>query len=68
MKKHKVLIVEYNSLVAKDLQKCLSNFGYITLKPVTSGEAVIEALESGMPDLVLMDIKLNGAMDGIAAA
>ncbi|MFA5117729.1 MAG: PAS domain S-box protein [Candidatus Omnitrophota bacterium] len=68
MKKQRVLIVEDNSLVAKDLQKCLSNFGYMTLKPVTSGEAVIEAVESGMPDLVLMDIKLKGAMDGIAAA
>jgi PAS domain S-box-containing protein len=68
MKKNRVLIVEDNSLVAKDLQKSVSSFGYITLKPVASGEAVLEAVESGMPDLVLMDIKLKGAMDGIAAA
>ncbi len=68
MKKNRVLIVEDNSLVAKDLQKSVSSFGYITLKPVASGEAVLEAVESGTPDLVLMDIKLKGAMDGIAAA
>ncbi|MFA6216757.1 MAG: PAS domain S-box protein [Candidatus Omnitrophota bacterium] len=67
MKKYRVLIVEDNSIVAKDLEKSLLSFGYRVLKPVATGEAVLEAVQQGKPDLVLMDIKLKGAMDGIAA-
>jgi diguanylate cyclase (GGDEF)-like protein/PAS domain S-box-containing protein len=64
----KVLIVEDNHLVAEDLRLKLDNYNYNVLGIVANGLAAIESAAHLCPDVVLMDIILDGAMDGIQAA
>ena len=66
--KAKILIVEDESINAKLLESRVRKFGYIPVGPVPTGEAAIELALREKPDLVLMDIKLQGDMDGIDAA
>ncbi|NQU64210.1 MAG: response regulator [SAR324 cluster bacterium] len=63
-----VLVVEDEVFIAVGLQKKLENFGYIVTDIATTGEEAIEKAISTRPDLILMDIVLNGEMDGITAA
>lgn len=61
-----VLIVEDDGLIALSLLEFLKRSGYDTPGPVASGEDAIEYLEKfPLPDLILMDIALDGRMDGI---
>ncbi|NVO01484.1 MAG: response regulator [Bacteroidetes bacterium] len=68
MAKLKILIVEDESIVAKDIQNSLKKLGYIVPTIVSSGEKAIEEVEQTRPDLILMDIMLKGEMTGIEAA
>ena len=68
MAKLKVLIVEDESIVAKDIQNSLKKMGYIVTAVVSSGEKGIDEIEQSRPDLILMDIMLKGDMTGIEAA
>lgn len=63
-----ILIVEDESIVAEDIHDSLQNLGYIAAATVSSGEEAIAKAEEIHPSLVLMDIKLEGAMDGVEAA
>lgn len=63
----KILIVEDEGIVAKDIKKRLENLGYTVPAIVPSGEEAIRAAKEN-PDLVLMDIVLKGDIDGIKAA
>jgi PAS domain S-box-containing protein len=68
MTKANILVVEDEAIVAKDLRNRLQRFGYMVPAVASSGqEAVNKALEL-RPDLVLMDIRLKGQMDGVEAA
>ncbi len=61
----KILIVEDESIVALDISNRLIKMGYKVLAIAASGhEAIQKALELS-PDLILMDIKLKGEMDGV---
>ncbi|MBN1532000.1 MAG: PAS domain S-box protein [Spirochaetes bacterium] len=64
----KLLIVEDSAIVAMDLQHKLKKLGYVIAKSVQSGEDAVSASGEFLPDLVLMDIRLSGKMDGIEAA
>lgn len=64
----KILVVEDEAIVAKDLQYRLKKFGYTVPAIASSGEEAINKAVETSPDLVLMDIRLKGAMDGIEAA
>lgn len=64
----KILVVEDESVVALDLQGRLMGLGYEVPAIVSSGEEAIHRAEALQPDLVLMDIKLKGKMDGVQAA
>ncbi|MEH2234982.1 hybrid sensor histidine kinase/response regulator [Nostoc sp.] len=64
----KILVVEDEAIVAKDLQYRLIKFGYTVPAIASSGEEAINKAVEMSPDLVLMDIKLKGSMDGIEAA
>ena len=66
--KPQILIVEDESIVALDIQNRLRRLGYTVAGFVASGEDAIVKTAEIKPDLVLMDIKLKGAMDGIEAA
>jgi CheY-like chemotaxis protein len=64
----KILIVEDESIVILHIRKALENLGYIIAGIANHGDdAIIKATET-RPDLVLMDIVLKGAVDGIDAA
>jgi len=54
--------------VASDLAGALTEFGYAVPATVATGEDAIERARALRPDLVLMDIRLQGAVDGIQAA
>jgi len=63
-----ILIVEDERITAEDIKKALNSVGFNVPAIVASGEEAIKACEELKPDLVLMDIKLEGKMDGIQAA
>jgi PAS domain S-box-containing protein len=61
----KILIVEDESLVADDLKEMLLGFGYEVPGIADTGETAIALADEHRPNLVLMDINLASAMDGI---
>lgn len=63
-----ILIVEDESIVALNIQTRLEQIGYEVAAVVSSGEEAIEIVEASQPDLILMDIKLSGNLNGIQAA
>jgi len=66
--KTSILIVEDDFIVAKVIEKSLIEIGYQIAGMVSSGPEAIAAAEKEQPDLILMDINLQGDMDGITAA
>ncbi len=64
----KILVVEDEGIVALDISNHLEGMGYVVLGTAATGEDAIRKAEQLKPDLVLMDIKLRGKMDGIQAA
>lgn len=64
----RILIVEDESIVALDIQNRLRRLGYSVPGFVATGAQAIAKTAELEPDLVLMDIKLKGEMDGIEAA
>ncbi|MBX3468506.1 MAG: response regulator [Planctomycetes bacterium] len=64
----RVFIVEDQRLIAADLANTLRRLGYDVVGSAASGEEAVEAAPGARPELVLMDIRLQGPMDGIAAA
>ena len=64
----KILVVEDESIVALDIQNKLKGSGYSVPAIASSGEEAIKKAQETHPDLVLMDIKLTGGIDGIEAA
>ncbi|MFP4383539.1 MAG: PAS domain S-box protein [Spirochaetia bacterium] len=66
--KNRILIVEDEVIVAENIrEKCVS-FGYEVAGIESRGKDAVERAVREQPDLVLMDIKLKGDMDGIEAA
>jgi diguanylate cyclase (GGDEF)-like protein/PAS domain S-box-containing protein len=63
-----LMLVEDERIVAFDLKRQLQGFGYQVGAVVASGELAIARIAEEKPDLVLMDIHLEGRMDGIEAA
>lgn len=64
----RILVVEDERIVALDLASSLSELGYAVAGMATRGEEAIELTRRLEPDLILMDVRLAGAMDGIQAA
>ena len=65
--KKRILIVEDDPVLAHCLKGSIIKFGYSVSTVVDSGEAAIQEAFTNTPDLVLIDITLNGPMDGIEA-
>jgi PAS domain S-box-containing protein/putative nucleotidyltransferase with HDIG domain len=68
MEKLKVLIVEDENIVAKDIKGSLKSFGYEVVDIIGTGEEAMKRAEELHPDLVLMDIMLKGRLSGIDVA
>lgn len=64
----RILVVEDETIVATDVQECLEHLGYAVPAIAASGEEAITKANELRPDLVLMDIRLRGEIDGIQAA
>jgi two-component system cell cycle sensor histidine kinase/response regulator CckA len=64
----KILIVEDEAVVALDLRQQLAKLGYDPVAVAHTGEEALVLAGHLRPDLVLMDIKLPGEMDGIRVA
>ena len=61
----RILVVEDEHIVAVDLQRRLTIFGYEVAAIAMAGEEAVQKAVETKPDLVLMDITLKGDMDGI---
>lgn len=68
MNPQRILIVEDDGIIGRDLQETLVRRGYSVPHVSATGERAVELVDRIDPDLVLMDITLNGSMDGIEAA
>ena len=64
----RVLIVEDEDIVAACLELTLQDFGYEVAARASSGEEAVRLAEEMRPDLILMDVTLDGVLDGIEAA
>lgn len=64
----RVLVVEDESIIALDIQTSLQNAGYQVVSIATSAEEAINDTAVLQPDLVLMDIRLRGSIDGVEIA
>lgn len=63
-----ILVVEDESIVAKDIQVCLRKLGYNVIGICSTGEDAVQKALDARPDLIMMDIMLKGEMSGIQAA
>jgi len=68
MKNIRILIVEDESLVARDIEDMVTSLGYETCGIATTGDEAVEKADQFRPDLILMDVIIKGSLDGIAAA
>ncbi len=68
MEKATILIVEDNNIVMLELKDRLFEMGYNVVDTASSGDEAIEKAGLHRPDLIMMDIRIKGEMDGIDAA
>lgn len=64
----KVLVVEDENIVAMEIQERLKRLGYTVCGTTAYGDKAIQMAKEKSPDVVLMDIRLKGKMDGVQAA
>ncbi|MFM2136769.1 MAG: hypothetical protein RL021_2169, partial [Bacteroidota bacterium] len=62
----KIMIVEDEIIVAKDIQRILKKLGYEAFDPYANGKKALDAIEKLQPDLILLDINLKSSdIDGV---
>jgi len=66
--KHKIVVVEDEGLIAADLAARLKTAGYAVPGTADSAHKALQLIRKTSPDLVLMDIRLKGSVDGIEIA
>lgn len=64
----RILIVEDDMIIAANLSLQLTKLGYDVIGIVSRGEDAISSANQNKPDIILMDVNLRGAIDGIDAA
>jgi PAS domain S-box-containing protein len=64
----KILVVEDEMIISMEIKQKLLEMGYIVVGQAITGESAIQKAGETKPDLILMDIRLKGQMDGITAA
>lgn len=65
---YRVLIVEDESIVAEDLKNTLEDWGNTVIGVVSNGRTALEIAKDVRPDFVLMDVKINGDLNGVETA
>ena len=68
MGKAKVLIVEDERIIAKDIERGLISLGYDVVGVAQDSLEAISKVKSLRPDVVLMDVYIDGDIDGIETA
>ncbi len=68
MKKTKILVVEDESIVARDIRNMLVGLGYEVTGVVANAKAAVSKAQETLPDIVLMDVMLQGEITGVQAA
>ncbi len=68
MSKPKLIIIEDETIIAIGLRKRFQSIGYEVCKVVSNGDEVIRSVEKESPDVILMDINIQGERDGIEIA
>ncbi|MFH2130314.1 MAG: PAS domain S-box protein [bacterium] len=68
MDRGRILIVEDEVIIGMELESQMQSLGYEVTSIVNTGDRAIEKAEADKPDLILMDIRIKGEMDGIDAA
>jgi CheY-like chemotaxis protein len=68
MHKARILVVEDEMIIAREIMMVLRALGHEAVGSASSGEQAIEMAKALRPNLVLMDIQLAGTMDGITAS
>src|ERR1017187_2300723 len=68
MEATRILVVEDEAIVSADIEMKLEHLGYTVAGLATSGAAALEKAREGQPNLALMDIHLDGSMDGVETA
>jgi two-component system, response regulator PdtaR len=63
----RVLIVEDDLIIALSTEKMVEKMGYQVIRMVSTGEEAVQVALELNPDVILMDIRLAGQMDGIDA-
>ncbi len=63
----KIMIVEDESIICQEVEDSLENLGYEVVAKTDNGADAIGLAELHNPDIILMDIRINGKMDGIQA-
>lgn len=68
MSKQKILIVEDEQVVAEDLRRLVTRLGYEVVGTAANAEDALRLVEEKHPQMVLMDIRIQGPIDGIEVA
>jgi PAS domain S-box-containing protein len=68
MNRPRILVVEDEKVVAADIEECVKGLGYDVVGTAASGSEALRLAANSHPDLVLMDIQLKGALDGVDVA
>ncbi|MBT8302108.1 MAG: response regulator, partial [Maribacter sp.] len=66
--KVRILVVEDDMIIAAHISLQLTNLGYEITGIETRGEEAVEHANINTPDIILMDVNLRGALDGIETA
>ena len=64
----RLMVVEDERIVGLHLEFMLKSFGYDVVANVANGEQALQTIEETLPDLVLMDVGIEGEIDGIDTA
>ena len=64
----KILIVEDEGVLAMSMRMALNSHGYSVTGIASTGRKAIELAQDNLPDVIFMDIKLRGDMDGVETA
>ncbi|AEH60474.1 response regulator receiver protein [Methanosalsum zhilinae DSM 4017] len=68
MDRNKIIVAEDENIIGLRIKDKLEKMGYTVTAIVSSGEEAVSKTYSTMPDLILMDIRLKGQIDGVEAA
>ncbi|MBW4471341.1 MAG: response regulator [Stenomitos rutilans HA7619-LM2] len=68
MSNTRILVVEDEILIAREIEGCLCQLGYEVVGLATKATTALRQIAEAQPDLVLLDIRLKGDLDGISVA